>query len=151
MRLKAQCNGSVIILLKWGVSRSIFIPKLIRLCYIDNMNWRIEYYIDSAGDEPVRDFVDTQSDDAQTEIFHVIGLLEEFALNLRYPYVEKIGKTGIRELRIHHSSDYYRIFYFAATGRKFILLHAFLKKTRKIPNNEIALAIKRINDYKLRQ
>lgn len=115
------------------------------------MNWRIEYYTDSMGNEPVKTFIDTQSDDTQIEIFHVIGLLEDIALNLRYPYVEKIGKTGIRELRIHHSSNYYRIFYFAAKRRKFILLHGFLKKTRKIPNNEIALAIRRMDDYKLRQ
>ena len=84
------------------------------------MDWQIEYYPDIVGNEPVRNFIDMQSIDAQVEIFHVIGLLQEFALNLRYPYVEKIGKTGIRELRIHHSSDYYRIFYFAAAGRKFI-------------------------------
>ena len=114
------------------------------------MDWQIEYYSDIAGNEPVRDFIDMQSIDTQVEIFHVIGLLQEFALNLRYPYVEKIGKTGIRELRIHHSSDYYRVFYFTAKGRKFILLHAFLKKTKKTPKNEITIAIKRMDDYKLR-
>ena len=114
------------------------------------MNWQIEYYPDTVGNEPVRNFIDMQSIDAQVEIFHVIGLLQEFALNLSYPYVAKIGKTGIRELRIHHSSDYYRIFYFTATGRKFILLHAFLKKTKKTPKNEITVAIKRMDDYKLR-
>lgn len=114
------------------------------------MDWKIEYYADKWGSEPVRNFIDVQSLDAQAEIFHVIDLLQEFALNLRYPYVFKIGKTGIRELRIHHSSDYYRIFYFAFTGRKFILLHAFLKKTRKTPIGELEIAIKRMNDHKQR-
>ncbi len=114
------------------------------------MDWQIEYYADIVGNEPVRNFIDMQSIDAQVEIFHVIGLLQEFALSLGLPYVRKIGKSGIRELRIHHSSDYYRIFYFAFTGRRFVLLHAFLKKTKKTPQNEIALAIKRMDDYKLR-
>ena len=114
------------------------------------MDWQIEYYTDTIGVEPVREFINTRSLDAQAEIHHVIGLLEEFALNLRYPYVYKIGKTGIRELRIHHSSDYYRIFYFAFTGRRFVLLHAFLKRTRKTPNREIEIALKRMDDYKLR-
>ena len=114
------------------------------------MDWRIEYYTDIMGDEPVRDFINSQSIDAQVEIAHVINLLEEFALDLRYPYVVKVGKTGIRELRIHHSSDYYRIFYFAFTGRRFVLLHAFLKKTRKTPKGELEIAIKRMNEYKQR-
>ncbi len=114
------------------------------------MDWKIEYYSDKGGNEPVRNFIDAQSLDAQVEILHVIDLLQEFALDLRYPYVEKIGKTGIRELRIHHSSDYYRIFYFAFTGRKFVLLHAFLKKTKKIPISELNIAIERMNDYKQR-
>jgi len=111
------------------------------------MDWQIEYYSDIGGGEPVKNFIDNQSLDAQVEIMHVIGLLQEFALNLRYPYVVKIGKTGIRELRIHHGSDYYRIFYFAFTGRKFVLLHAFLKKTRKTPIRELEIAIRRMNDY----
>ena len=114
------------------------------------MNWQIEYYADKTGDEPVRDFINRQSLDAQAEIFHVIGLLQEFALSLGQLYVKKIGKSGIRELRIHHSSDNYRIFYFAFTGRRFILLHAFLKKTMKTPEREINMALKRMDDYKLR-
>ena len=95
------------------------------------MIWRIEYYTNRRGNEPVKDFIDAQSLDARVAIFHDTGLLVEFALDLRYPHVYKIGKTGIRELRTHHSSDIYRIFYFAFTGRKFILLHGFLKKTWK--------------------
>jgi phage-related protein len=114
------------------------------------MNWRIEYYVDRQGVEPVREFIDSQSIDAQLAIFHTIGLLEDFALSLGYPYVLKIGKTGIRELRIHHSSDYYRILYFAFTGKKFVFLHAFLKKTKKTPPGELAIAIKRMNEYKQR-
>ncbi len=114
------------------------------------MKWQIDFYSDKGGNEPVNDFICAQSPSAQAEILHVIGLLQEFALTLDLPYVKKIGKSGIRELRIHHSSDYYRIFYFAFTGRRFVLLHAFLKKTRKTPNRELEIALKRMNDYKLR-
>ncbi len=115
------------------------------------MKWRIEYYTDRNGNEPVRDFINVQSLDAQVAIFHDIELLEEFALDLRYPYVFKIKKTVVRELRTHHSSDIYRIFYFAFTGRKFILLHGFVKKTRKTPPNEIETAIKRMDEFKRRE
>jgi len=118
--------------------------------YNITMDWQVIFYIDEEGNEPVKDFIYAQSLGAQAEITHVISLLQEFALTLRLPYIRKIGKSSIRELRIHHGSDYYRIFYFAFTGRKFVLLHAFLKKTNKIPNRELEIAIKRMNDYKLR-
>ncbi len=114
------------------------------------MDWQIEYYIDERGCEPVRSFIDAQSIDVQVAIFHDIDLLQELALDLHYPYVFKVGATGIRELRTRHGTDYYRIFYFAFTGRKFVLLHAFLKKTRKTPKREIRIAINRLNDYKQR-
>ncbi len=114
------------------------------------MDWQVEFYADQEGNEPVKDFICAQSPGAQAEILHVIDLLPEFALTLGLPYVKKIGKSGIRELRIHHGSDYYRIFYCAYTGRKFILLHAFLKKTKETPSREIEIALKRMDEHKRR-
>ena len=66
------------------------------------------------------------------------------------PFVRKVDKSGLRELRIKHSSDLYRIFYFAYIERKFVLLHAFLKKGAKTPESDKELAIKRMNDYRTR-
>jgi phage-related protein len=69
---------------------------------------------------------------------------------LGMPYVRKINKSGIRELRIKHGSDIYRIFFFAHTGQKFILLHAIVKKENKISEVDRNLAIQRMNNYRLR-
>ncbi|MCK4449286.1 MAG: type II toxin-antitoxin system RelE/ParE family toxin [Anaerolineae bacterium] len=38
------------------------------------------------------------------------------------------------------------IFYFAHTGQRFVLLHAFQKKTRKTPHKELAIAQRRLTD-----
>ena len=103
--------------------------------------------MDKYGNEPVKNFILTQGEGAIAEIIHVFKLLREFNVKLRMPYVKKIDKSGIRELRIKHSSDIYRIFFFAYTGRRFILLHAILKKGDKIPKSDKNLAIKRMNDY----
>jgi len=111
------------------------------------MKWQIEFYMDKAGNEPVKDFILTQSKGARAEILHILKLLMEFNIELRMPYVKKINKSGIRELRIKHSSDAYRIFFFAFTGKKFVLLHAILKKEDKIPERDKRLAIKRMDDY----
>lgn len=113
------------------------------------MDWQIVFYTDEKGDEPVKDFILWQPDGAIAEILHVFKLLRQFNVTLGMPYVRKIGRSGIRELRIKHGSDIYRIFFFAHVGRKLILLHAVLKKEDKISEADKNLAIQRMNDYKL--
>ena len=114
------------------------------------MDWRVVFYMDAKGNEPVKDFILAQPDRAIAEILHVLKLLREFNIKLGMPYVRKIGKSGLRELRIKHSSDLYRIFYFAYIERKLVLLHAILKKEAKTPESDKEIAIKRMNDYKSR-
>lgn len=114
------------------------------------MDWQVVFYMDEEGNEPVKDFILAQTDGAIAEILHVFKLLREFNIKLGMPFVRKIGKSGLRELRIKHSSDLYRIFYFAYVGRKFVLLHAFLKKGAQTPEGDKELATKRMNDYKSR-
>ena len=111
------------------------------------MTWRIEFYIDSDGNEPVKDFILAQSKDAIAEIIHIFKLLREFNIGLGMPYVKKIDKSGLRELRIKHSSNIYRVFFFAYIGQKFILLHAFMKKQDATPEGEKRLALERMQEY----
>ena len=117
---------------------------------ITDMDWHVVFYMDKRGNEPVKDFILGQSNGAIAEIIHVLRLLREFNIALGMPYVDKMGQSGIRELRIKHGSDIYRIYFFAHTGRKFVLLHAIKKKRNKIPENDMCLAIDRMNDYKAR-
>jgi len=114
------------------------------------VDWQVVFYIDEAGNEPVKDFILRQDDGTIAEILHVLKLLRQVNITLRMPYVKKIDESGMRELRIKHGSDVYRIFFFAHTGRKFILLHAILKKEAKIPESDKNLAIRRMNDYESR-
>jgi phage-related protein len=114
------------------------------------MDWHVVFYIDTGGNEPVKDFILGQPNGAIAEIIHVFKLLRQFNITLGMPYVDKIGTSGIRELRIKHGSDIYRIYFFAHTEKNFVLLHAVKKKKDKIAQNDIYLAINRMNDYKLR-
>ena len=117
---------------------------------IADMDWEVVFYQGKQGNEPVKDFILRQPNGAIAEILHVLKLLRQFNITLGMPYVRKIDKSGLRELRIKHGSDIYRIFFFAYTGKKFILLHVILKKEDKTPESDKMLAIKRMNDYKLR-
>lgn len=111
------------------------------------MDWQVVFYMDKNGNEPVKDFILGESPKAIAEIIHVFKLLRIFNTELGMPYVRKVDKSGLRELRIKHSSDIYRVLYFAYVGRQFILLHAFKKKGDKLPESEKGTAIKRMNEY----
>ncbi len=114
------------------------------------MRWEIDFYQDSQGNIPVQDFIWRQSAKVKTKILRYIDLLQDFGLSLGQPYIEKLAGSDVWELRIRHSSNYYRILYFASSGRRFVLLHAFLKKTAKTPKNELEIAQNRIFDYRAR-
>jgi len=113
------------------------------------MDWRVVFYRDDTGSEPVKEFILAQPDGAIGEIIHVFDLLYRFDLSLGKPYIEKV-KGKIWSLRIKHSSDYYRILYFAFSGKKFVLLHAVKKKRDKLSNKDIDIAISRMNDHEVR-
>ena len=110
------------------------------------MDWKVVFYKSKDGEEPVKDFILSQPDSAIGEILHVLDLLHTFGLSLGKPYVEKI-KGKIWSLRIKHSSDYYRIFYFAFADKKFVLLYAVKKKRDKLLKRDIELAIDRMNNH----
>ena len=67
---------------------------------------------------------------------------------MKEPYVKSLtGYRKLFEIRMKGRSNTHRIFYFAYTGRKFILLHGFTKKTEKTPQKEIDIALKRMQEY----
>lgn len=120
------------------------------MCYIVDVKWEVEYYQDSQGNIPVQEFIRRQSDKVKAKILKFIDLLEDLNLSLGQPYVEKLADSDVWELKIRHSSNYYRILYFAFRGRRFVLLHAFLKKAARTSKNAIKIAEYRIIDYKAR-
>ena len=110
------------------------------------MDWKPVFYEDNKGVEPVKDFILAQSDGAIAEIVHVFKLLRMFNITLEMPYSRKINEL-VRELRILHGSDYYRILYCAVPDKQFLLLHGIKKKTDKLNPQDIKLAEKRLGDY----
>jgi len=54
--------------------------------------------------------------------------------------------SSVEELRIRDSFGAYRVFYYTKLADSVLIFHAFLKKTRKTPPNEIALARKRLKE-----
>jgi phage-related protein len=120
---------------------------------IDTMNgvkrgsWRWVYYKAPSGRVPVREFIDEQTAIVQEKMFSDLARLVRFNIQLGPPYVEKVEGRDFWELRTRVRGDIYRTFYFAHTGRRFVLLHAYQKKSQKAPTKELDVAQERMTDY----
>jgi phage-related protein len=64
----------------------------------------------------------------------------------KMPLIKPLG-GGLMEIRIKLKDKQVRIFFILHDGI-IVLLHGFIKKTQKTPNNEITIALKRIKQLK---
>jgi phage-related protein len=79
-------------------------------------------------------------------IYARLALLEEQGHQLKRPYADFL-RDKIYELRFKISNKQVRILYFFTHDKKIILTNAFIKKTDKVPENEIERAIHCRRDY----
>jgi len=108
--------------------------------------WKVEFYERPDGTSPVVEFIEEQSVKDQATIFAEFDDLAEFGLQLRGNKIKHLeGKLW--ELRFRGVDRKFRFIYFAFTGKKFVILHGFLKKSRKTPKRELQTARRRFRDY----
>lgn len=108
-------------------------------------DWGVELFEDRDGC-PVREFLDGLETVRRAKILAIIQLLAEQGPTLPFPYSSQVAGK-LRELRTHYGSEVYRVLYFGSTGRVFVLVHAFVKRSAKIPPAEIATAERRMKTY----
>src|SRR3990167_4817213 len=102
-------------------------------------NWKIILYETTNGASPIKEFIESLEQKAQTKIYNTLELLKEFGIGLSAPHVKKLTGTNLWELRVL-GADSIRIFYIAREGRNFLLLHGFQKKKQKTSSKEIKIA-----------
>jgi len=110
------------------------------------MVWTVEYYSDGQGKQHAREFIHSLPVEARTKVYRTIKLLGQYGVLLKEPYTRHI-RGKIRELRIRDKRGLVRVLYFTVTGKRFILLHGFIKDTGKTPEQDIETAEKRMNDF----
>jgi len=108
--------------------------------------YKVKYYKNSqTGKEPVLEFVLSLDRKSLAKVEKYIRYLRLCEGYLEEPYSRHI--TGkIRELRVDFSHNSHRIFYFGFIKKTIILLHGFMKKTKKTPRSEIKKAIENYYD-----
>jgi len=112
-------------------------------------SWNIEYYETSNGRVPVVGWLQEMSKKEQALALGYIEQLARLGTEANYPLVRHLGEK-LYELRWKAGNRQHRIAFFAWTGRKFVLLHGFIKKTRTTPSKDLDLARKRMRDYERR-
>jgi phage-related protein len=110
------------------------------------MPWSIEYYQSGSGKYPVEEFIVSLEAKSQARIARTLDLLEEFGIKLGMPYARYLEKQ-LWELRVRLGRNRYRIIYFLPTGKTFILLHGFSKKTDVVSRTDLEIAKDRQDDY----
>ncbi len=99
--------------------------------------YKIKFYKNSRDSRiPVLEYLEKLRKKDKAKVVKYIEFLRINQGCLDEPYAKHI-KGKIRELRVDFSKNRHRIFYFTFLDKKIVLLHAFLKKTRRMPIKEI--------------
>lgn len=91
----------------------------------------------------MKEFIEKQDEAVYAKALHSIRLLVNNGPYLKPPYIKKI-QDKLYELRISGKTAM-RIFY-TVVHNEYYLLHAFKKKSQKMPTRELNVAIDRMKD-----
>lgn len=109
------------------------------------------YYRAGDGAEPVREFIGSLSAKRRAALMRQLDRLNGLSgaiPHLPFPHSSQVDGE-LRELRCHMGSEHYRVLY-CRSERLIVLLHAFRKKTAKLPRGEIEIAQERWVDFRAR-
>lgn len=110
------------------------------------MTIKIQYFISSRGDNPIKDFIDSLEYKQKNKVFHIFKLIIEYGINSVPQHIKKLSGTPLWEIRIL-GKDNIRILYIIPRKETVLLLHGFIKKTQKTSPKEINIAIKRYHQW----
>lgn len=112
-------------------------------------SWEVEYYETESGGVPVLEWIQAMTPQEQALAAGYIDQLALLGMEAHAPLIKPLGNK-LYELRWQAQNKQHRIAYFAATGRTFVLLHGFVKKTQTTPQRDLETARKRMRDYQRR-
>ena len=78
-------------------------------------------------------------------------IIEELETIPRQYFKKLVDREDIWEVRVQFGNDIFRLLGFFYSGSLVILTNGFAKKTQKTPQQEIALAIRRKEEYLARR
>ena len=105
------------------------------------MSWKVE-----SLNEAVLAEITALPRDMRAKLEHISRMIEAFGLEkMREPYVKHL-QGSLWEMRLVGRDGISRAIYVTASGKRVVIVRAFIKKTQKTPRGEIELALKRAEE-----
>ena len=107
----------------------------------------IALYENSSGQLPVEEFLDSLTDQQARKVTWVMRLVEQLQIVPTQYFKKLVGTEHIWEIRVQVGGNIFRVLGFLETNNRVVLTNGFAKKSQKTPQQEIALAEQRRQDY----
>ena len=106
------------------------------------VNWEITYH-----DEKLQEAVLALPAGLLARYLHLTDRMLQYGPDLGMPHTRAMG-AGLVEMRLKSQEGIGRVFYCTLLARRIVMLHQFVKKTDKTPAKEMAVARKRMKEWK---
>ena len=105
------------------------------------MSWRVSVF-----DSNVQAELDALPSDMRARLVRIVDLIETYGLeNVGQPHVKHLQQS-LWEMRMKGRDGISRAIYVTASGKRVVIVRAFIKKTQKTPQREIKLALQRAKE-----
>ena len=126
------------------VQHSVFDPEkvesVLKYANINNMKYTFLYYSDRVHKEIL-----SLPQALLAEFLAMKVIMETEGPALGMPYTKAMG-DGLFEMRLSERDGIARVFYCTVKKTHIMVLHSFVKKTKKTPEQELKLAKKRLKE-----
>lgn len=140
--MMATCGARIISQVGVSNANSSRLPFLSQICYGLSVKWKVTFY----NREVEAALLDMPAG-LLARFIRYAERMEVFGPDLGMPHTRAMNK-GLFELRIKASEGIGRVFYGALSGRNIVMLHHFVKKTRKTPGKELEIARRRLQEIR---
>jgi phage-related protein len=106
------------------------------------MRYTISYY-----DEAVQKDILSLPAGLQGRYIALTERMKIWGANLGEPHTQAMG-GGLFELRLKSQEGIVRVMYGTLVGQRIVMLHSFIKKTKKTPMGELDIARQRLKEVK---
>jgi len=106
------------------------------------MNWRISFCTEKVKAQAL-----ALPDGILANFLHIAEMIEKFGPRLGKPFVGSMG-SGLFEIRAKGKEGIGRLLYCRGTGRELVILHCYIKKSRKTPVRDLKLARQRMKEIR---
>jgi hypothetical protein len=100
---------------------------------------RVDFFVNIRGGAPVEEFLVGLPVQHKAKALALIKMLEREGPSLPFPYSSQV-RGKLRELRTQQGKDKLRILYFGDANRVLVLLHGIVKRSAKLPEEDIRTA-----------